>query len=566
MKKKILTGSQALIESLIREGVDVIFGYPGGAIMPVYDALYDYKDKIRHVLVRHEQGASHAAEGYARITGRPGVCMATSGPGATNLVTGITDAMMDSVPMVAITGQVPMSVIGTDAFQEADVIGITTPITKWAYQVTKPEEIPSVIKKAFYIANSGRPGPVLIDITKNAQFGTFEYEAPEKKDPEVRGFKVPKGVDMQKIKEAAKLLNEAKQPYVLIGHGILISKAQEALKKFIEKGGFPTGSTLHGLSALPSDHPLYIGMLGMHGNYGANRLTNWADVILAVGMRFDDRVTGRVDGYAKGAKIIHIDIDPAELGKIMKPEVAINADAKEALEALTPLIEMRDHSEWIEHFKEANETEYEKVGKNELFPEAGEIRMAEVIRRISEMKNGKAVIVADVGQHQMAAARYSKFSQTDSYITSGGLGTMGFALPAAMGAKIAAPKRDIVAIIGDGSFQMNIQELGTIAQEKLPVKIIILNNNFLGMVRQWQQLFFENRYSFVNLHNPDFIAVTKGYGIEAEKVEKREDLDKALKRMFDFDGPYLLEIKVMKEENVFPMVPSGASVDEIRLE
>lgn len=565
-KTKILTGAQALIESLLKEQVEVIFGYPGGAIMPVYDALYDYKDKIRHILVRHEQGASHAAEGYARVAGKPGVCFATSGPGATNLVTGITDAMMDSVPIVCITGQVTMGVIGTDAFQEADVIGITTPITKWAYQVTKPEEIPQVIKKAFYIAKSGRPGPVLIDFTKNAQFETFEYEEPDAKQPEVRGFKTPSGVDMEKIKQAAKLLNETKQPYILIGHGILISKAQEALKKFIEKGSFPAGSTLHGLSALPSDHPLYIGMLGMHGNYGANRLTNWADVILAVGMRFDDRVTGRVSDYAKGAKIIHIDIDPAELGKIIKPEIAINADAKVALEALTPLIKKADHADWVKSFKEANETEYEKVARHELFPKDGEIRMAEVIRRISEYTKNKAVIVADVGQHQMSAARYSKFADTDSYITSGGLGTMGFALPASMGVKVGAPKRTVVAIIGDGSFQMNIQELGTIAQEKLPIKIVILNNNFLGMVRQWQQLFFDNRYSFVELKNPDFVAVTKGFGINAEIVKDRKDLDKALKRMFEFDGPYLLDVRVLKEENIFPMVPTGASVDEIRLE
>ena len=561
------------MESLIKEGVDVIFGYPGGAIMPVYDALYDYarstptaKAKIRHILVRHEQGASHAAEGYARVTGKPGVCFATSGPGATNLVTGITDAMMDSVPIVCITGQVTMGVIGTDAFQEADVIGITTPITKWAYQVTRPEEIPSVIKKAFYISKSGRPGPVLIDITKNAQFETFEYEEPDTKPPEIRGFKVPTGVNMEKIKQAAKLLNEAKQPYILIGHGILISKAELALKKFIEKGHFPAGSTLHGLSALPSDHPLYIGMLGMHGNYGANRLTNWADVILAVGMRFDDRVTGRVSGYAQGAKIIHIDIDPAELGKIIEPEVGINADAKVALEALIPLIKKADHSDWVKSFKEANETEYEKVARHELFPEEGEIRMAEVVRRIADYTKNKAVIVADVGQHQMSAARYSRFVQTDSYITSGGLGTMGFALPASMGVKLGVPERTVVAIIGDGSFQMNIQELGTIAQEKLPVKIVILNNNFLGMVRQWQQLFFQNRYSFVELKNPDFVAVTKGFGINAEIIRERKDLDGALKRMFEFDGPYLLDVRVLKEENIFPMVPSGASVDEIRLE
>lgn len=559
-----MTGAKALLESLLKAGVDTIFGYPGGAIMPVYDALYDYKDKINHILVRHEQGASHAAEGYARMTGRPGVCLVTSGPGATNLVTGVTDAMIDSVPMVCITGQVPTSVIGTDAFQEADVIGIMTPITKWCFQVTKAEEIPHAIKKAFYIANTGRPGPVVIDITKNAQFETAEFIWP--KEIHAPGFNPNYKPNLEKIKQVSEILNKAKKPYVLIGHGILISKAESELMEFAEKGGFPVASTLHGLSAFPTDHPQYMGMLGMHGNYGPNKLTNKADVILAIGLRFDDRVTGRLSSYAKGVKVIHIDIDGAELNKNVKTEISIQSDAKQALKALIPLIKKNSYKSWIGEFEKFKKQEYIKVQEKELFPKEGQIRMAEVIRIISEKTKGEAVIVADVGQHQMIAARYYKFKKTDSYITSGGLGTMGFALPAAIGVKIAAPNRDVIAIIGDGSFQMNIQELGTIAQENLPVKIVILNNNFLGMVRQWQELFFNNRYSFVDLKNPDFVTVAKGFFIPGEKVELRENLGEALERMFTTDGPYLLDVRVLQEENVFPMVPSGASVDEIRLE
>lgn len=561
------------MESLLHEGVDVIFGYPGGAIMPVYDALYDYKDKIRHILVRHEQGASHAAEGYARITGKPGVCLATSGPGATNLVTGIADAMMDSVPIVCITGQVAASVIGTDAFQEADVIGITTPITKWNYQITRASEIPEVFAKAFYISNSGRPGPVLIDITKNAQFELAEFSY--KKIQHINGYRPVVEPDTNQLKAAATLLDNAKKPYMLIGHGILISKAEKEVMAFAEKTGIPVASTLHGLSAFPVGHPLYAGMLGMHGNYGPNLLTNEADVILAVGMRFDDRVTGRVSDYAANAKIIHIDIDPAEINKIIPVTIPIAADAKTALQALTKLVKKNTHTEWLAKFHACQKQEYEKVYKHETDPLTGEISMPEVIKMLSDKTNGESVIVADVGQHQMISARYYRFQKPDSYITSGGAGTMGFALPASMGAKVAAsnaaasgaaPDRDVFAVIGDGSFQMNIQELATIAQEQIPVKIIILNNNFLGMVRQWQELFFEKRYSFTELKNPDFVAVAKGFHIDAHKVEDRADLSNALNRLIAAKGPQLLEIVVRKEENVFPMVPSGAGVHEVRLE
>ena len=562
MKK--ITGSQAVMESLLQEGVDVIFGYPGGAIMPVYDALYDYQKKIRHILVRHEQGAGHAAEGYARMTGRPGVALVTSGPGATNLVTAITDAMLDSVPIVCITGQVAASLLGSDAFQEADVIGITTPITKWNYQVTKASEIPEVFAKAFHIARTGRPGPVLIDITKNAQFELMDFSY--KKEPEIIGYQPNTLPNDRQIEMAAELINNAERPFMLIGHGILISKAEEVVKEFVQKGGIPVGSTLLGLSAMPSDHPQYVGMLGMHGNYGPNILTNKADVIIAVGMRFDDRVTGRLSDYATQAKIIHIDIDPAELNKNVHADVPIVADAKDALTALTARIKKNSHPEWMKKFTDFAKEEFVKVKDKEMHPKTGEITMAEVIRRVSEKTKGEAVIVSDVGQHQMVAARYYEPQKTDGYITSGGLGTMGFALPAAIGAKIAIPKRQVVAVIGDGSFQMNIQELATLAQDNIPVKIIILNNNFLGMVRQWQQLFFEKRYSFVDLKNPDFVAVSKGFFVDAERVEKREQLDKALDHLLATEKPTVLEVMVKKEENIFPMVPSGASVDEIRLE
>jgi len=562
MKK--ITGSQAVMESLLQEGVDVIFGYPGGAIMPVYDALYDYRDKIRHILVRHEQGAGHAAEGYARMTGKPGVALVTSGPGATNLVTAITDAMLDSVPVVCITGQVAASLLGSDAFQEADVIGITTPITKWNYQITNASEIPEVFAKAFHIARTGRPGPVLIDITKNAQsdFMSFSY----KKTPHIMGYQPNTIPNVKQIEIAADLLNNAKRPFIFVGHGVLIAKAEKEVAKLAEKANIPVAETLHGLSAMPSDHPLYVGMLGMHGNYGPNVLTNQADVILAVGMRFDDRVTGRLSDYAKQAKIIHIDIDPAELNKNVPAYVPIVADAKTAIQALIPKVKKNSHPTWLKEFQKFAKEEFDKVKKSEIHPKEGPLTMAEVVNLLSEKTKGEAVVVADVGQHQMIAARYYQPQKTDSYITSGGLGTMGFALPAAIGAKVASPQRQVIAIIGDGSFQMNIQELATLAQDNIPVKAIILNNNYLGMVRQWQELFYEKRYSFVDLKNPDFVAVAKGFFIDAKKVDQRKDLSSALDELLDSKKPYVLEVVVRKEGNIFPMVPTGASVEEIRLE
>ncbi|MDO8522016.1 MAG: biosynthetic-type acetolactate synthase large subunit [bacterium] len=557
-----ITGAQALMKSLLREGVDTIFGYPGGAIMPVYDALYDYKDSVRHVLVRHEQGAAHAAEGYSRLAGKPGVCMVTSGPGATNLVTGIADAMCDSIPIVCITGQVTGEALGTDAFQEAPIIGIVTPVTKWCYQITNAAEIPHIVAKAFHIATSGRKGPVLIDITKDAQFELCEY------DDSIQTVMLKSKHDpyyQKKLKRAAALLNNAKRPYVLFGHGIALSKAESELAQFIEKGGFPAASTLLGLSSLPKSHQLYVGMLGMHGNYGPNKLTNKADVILAIGMRFDDRVTGKISAYAPQAKIIHVDIDYAELDKVIPAEVAIHADAKEFLAQLTPFIKSKNHSAWIGRFRKYDEEERKVVADAELYPKSGEIRMAEVVRLVSEKTKGRAVIVADVGQHQMVAARYYGFETPDSYITSGGLGTMGFALPASVGAKIAGPSREVIAIIGDGSFQMTLQELGTIMQEKLSIKIIILNNRHLGMVRQWQEMFFEERYSFVHMENPNFNKIADAYSIPNELVQDRRTLSPALERMLSAKGSYLLDVMVRRDENVFPMIASGAGVDEIRL-
>ena len=557
-----ISGAQALMKSLLREGVDTIFGYPGGAIMPVYDALYDCKDSIRHVLVRHEQGAAHAAEGYSRLAGKPGVCIVTSGPGATNLVTGIADAMCDSIPIVCITGQVAEAALGTDAFQEAPVIGIVTPVTKWCYQITNATEVSHIVAKAFHIASSGRKGPVLIDITKNAQTELCEY------DDSAQTVALKSRHDpyyQKKLKRAAALLNNAKRPYVLFGHGIALANAEDELRLFVEKGGFPAASTLLGLSSLPKSHPLYVGMLGMHGNYGPNKLTNRADVILAIGMRFDDRVTGKISAYAPLAKIIHVDIDYAELDKVIPAKVAIHSDAKEFLAQLTPLIKHKDHSAWIGKFRECDKEEKKVVVDTELYPKSGEISMAEVVRLVSEKTHGKAVIVADVGQHQMVAARYYGFETRDSYITSGGLGTMGFALPASVGAKIAGPKRDVIAIIGDGSFQMTLQELGTIMQEKLSIKIIILNNRHLGMVRQWQEMFFEERYSFVHMENPNFNKIADAYSIPNELIKDRKALSPALERMLSAKGSYLLDVMVKKDENVFPMIPSGAAVDEIRL-
>ncbi len=564
MTTKKVTGSQAVILSLLEEGVDTIFGYPGGAIMPIYDALYDYDKNVKHILTRHEQGAIHAAEGYAKVTGKPGICFVTSGPGATNLITGIANAMIDSTPLVCITGQVASPLLGTDAFQESDVISISMPVTKWNYQITMPEEIPEVMAQAFYIAQSGRPGPVLIDITKDAQFGQLDFEY--KKCTKIRSYVPEMPVDPFKIKEAVAIIDAAKRPLILFGQGTIIGNAEEELRAFVEKTGIPAAWTLLGLSAMPTDHPLNVGMLGMHGNYGPNFLTNEADVIIAVGMRFDDRVTGKTSEYVNDAKVIHLEIDPAEIDKIIKTDVAILGSAKKSLKMLTDNVKANKHEEWLQRFRDCDKIEDEKIIHNELFPEKPGLTMGEVIRIAGDKTNHEAILVTDVGQHQMVASRYFKFRKPKSNVTSGGLGTMGFGLPASMGAQLGQPNRKVVAVIGDGGFQMTIQELGTIAQNKLPVKIIILNNNFLGMVRQWQQLFFEKRYSFTELQNPDFIMIAKGFGIEGHKVEVREDLEKSIRKMVEHPGPYVLEVVVEKEDNVFPMVPSGASVSEVILE
>jgi len=559
-----LTGSAALLEALIIEGVDTIFGYPGGAIMPIYDALYDYKEKLNHILVRHEQGGIHAGQGYARTSGKVGVVFATSGPGATNLVTGLADAQIDSTPLVCITGQVFAHLLGTDAFQETDVINITTPVTKWNYQVTDATEIPEVIAKAFYIAKSGRPGPVLIDITKNAQIQKFDYKGYVQCD-HIRSYRPKPIIRQQYIQEAAALINQAKKPFVLFGQGVILGSAEQEFKAFIEKSGIPSAWTILGAGAIPTDHPLNVGMLGMHGNYGPNVLTNDCDVLIAIGMRFDDRVTGRLDKYAKQAKVIHLDIDPAEIDKNVKTTVPVWGDCKETLPLLTALVEKKEHTEWLKLFNEYTQKEVDAVINDELNPTSGEMTMGEVIKQLNELTNGNAVIVTDVGQHQMVACRYAKLNKTRSNVTSGGLGTMGFALPAAIGAKFGAQDRDVIAIIGDGGFQMTLQELGTIMQTGINVKIIILNNRFLGMVRQWQELFNERRYSFVDIQSPDFVMVAKGYGIEGKCINEREELVDALKTMMNHNGSYLLEVMVTKENNVFPMVPQGCSVSEIRL-
>ncbi len=562
--KERISGSEAIVRCLLAEGVDVLYGYPGGAIMPGYDELYKYEDKINHVLTRHEQCAAHAAQGYARISGKVGVAMATSGPGATNLVTGIADAQIDSTPIVCITGQVPSHLLGSDAFQETDIVGISTPVTKWNHQVTKASQIPEIIARAFYIAKSGRPGPVLIDITKDAQFEEFDFQY--KKCTGVRSYvPVPK-TDPSSISAAAALINSAKKPLIIWGQGIILSKAETELKALVEKAGIPAAWTIMGASALPTSHPLNIGMVGMHGNYAPNVLTNDCDVLIAIGMRFDDRVTGKLDEYATQAKIVHLEIDPAEVDKNIKTDVAVLGDAKQSLLELLPQVNANSHNEWLQKFKDLYEIEYEKVIKNDLHPTKAGLTMGEVLKEINIQTKGEAAIVSDVGQHQMIACRYADFNITKSNITSGGLGTMGFALPAAIGAKMAAPDREVVAVIGDGGYQMTIQELGTIFQNKLPVKIVVLNNEFLGMVRQWQQLFFEKRYASTEMVNPNFVAIAQGYYIEARKVTKREDLAAAVKEMIDSDGPYFLEVCVEKEGNVFPMVPSGASVSDIRLE
>jgi len=559
-----ISGADAIIQCLLKEGVDLMFGYPGGAIMPVYDSLYHYQNQLNHVLTRHEQGAIHAGQGYARTSGKPGVVLATSGPGATNLITGLADAMIDSTPLVCITGQVAKHLLGTDAFQETDVIGISTPVTKWNYQITKAEEIPEIIAKAFYVATSGRPGPVLIDITKNAQFDKLEFSY--EKCTGFRSYVPSFKVKDEPLQAAAALINKAKKPYIIYGQGVILSGAEKELNEFVDKSGIPSAWTIMGVSAMDTDHPLNVGMLGMHGNYGPNVLTNECDVLIAIGMRFDDRVTGNLDRYAKQAKVIHIEIDPAEVSKNVPADVALIGDAKAVLKKLTPLINKKEHLKWLAEFNKHAAIEKEKIIDKELHPIKPGLTMGEVIRLVNEQTNGDAVIVTDVGQHQMVACRYAKFTKSKSNITSGGLGTMGFALPAAMGAKMGAPERTVVAVIGDGGFQMTLQELATIHQTKCNIKIIILNNEFLGMVRQWQQLFFDKRYSSTEMINPDFVQIAKGFFIEAQSVSKRENLAKGVEEMFNHDGAYLLEVKVEKEDNVFPMIATGTGVDQIRLE
>jgi len=558
-----ITGSEAVIKCLLEEQVDIIYGYPGGAIMPVYDELYKYQDKIHHVLTRHEQGATHSAQGFARISGRVGVAIATSGPGATNLVTGLADAQIDSTPMVCITGQVSSHLLGSDAFQETDIIGISTPITKWNYQITKASEIPEIFAKAFYIAKSGRPGPVLIDITKDAQFEKINFSY--KKIVGIRSYKAVPKINHNNIKLAAELINNAKKPLIVWGQGVILGNAEKELIKFVEKSGIPAAWTILGASAIPTSHPLNVGMLGMHGNYAPNILTNECDVLIAIGMRFDDRVTGDVNRYAKQAKIIHFEIDPAEVNKNIEVDVAVLGDAKQTLNEILKITENKSHKKWYAKFKELYEIEYKKVIHDDLNPKKEGLTMGEVMKEINIQTKGDAAIVSDVGQHQMIACRYSNFNKTKSNITSGGLGTMGFALPAAIGAKMACPEREVVAVIGDGGYQMTIQELGTVFQTKAAVKIVVLNNDFLGMVRQWQQLFFDKRYASTEMVNPDFVKIAEGYYLKAQRVTKREDLADAVEEMIKSDEPYFLEVVVEKEDNVFPMIPTGSSVSEIRL-
>jgi len=562
-KKMKISGAEAIIHCLLAEGVDLIYGYPGGAIMPVYDELYKFQDKLTHILTRHEQGATHAAQGYARVSGNVGVAIATSGPGATNLVTGLADAQIDSTPMVCITGQVGRHLLGTDAFQETDIIGISTPVTKWNYQITEASEIPEILAKAFYIARSGRPGPVLIDITKNAQFDSldFHYE----KCTKVRSYVPTPVASKESLSKAAVLINAAKKPFIIFGQGVILSEAEKELKDFVEKSGIPAAWTVLGLSALETSHPLNVGMVGMHGNYGPNMLTNECDVLISIGMRFDDRVTGNLETYAKQAKVIHFEIDPAEVDKNVKTTVAVLGDAKASLRDILPLINENSHEAWLKNFHEYYEIEYNEVIKNDIYPTKPGLTMGEAIRILNEKSENKAVIVTDVGQHQMIACRYAGFSQTKSNVTSGGLGTMGFALPAAIGAKMGAPDREVVAIIGDGGYQMTIQELGTIFQNKTAVKIMVLNNEHLGMVRQWQELFFESRYASTVMSNPDFVKIAAGYDIEAARVSERDQLSGAIEKMMAHKGPYFLEVCVENEHNVFPMIPTGASVSDIRL-
>ena len=565
MSKKItITGAEGVIRCLLAEDANLVFGYPGGAIMPVYDELFKFQDQLHHVLTRHEQGATHAAQGFARTSGKVGVAIATSGPGATNLVTGIADAQIDSTPMVCITGQVASHLLGSDAFQETDIIGISTPVTKWNYQITKASEIPEIMAKAFYIARTGRPGPVLIDITKDAQFETFDFSY--EKCSGIRSYTPTTKLSTKEVQKAAEMINKSKKPLVVWGQGVILGNAEEELKIFLEKSGIPAAWTILGLSAISTDHPSNRGMVGMHGNYAPNILTNECDLLIAIGMRFDDRVTGDLNTYAKQAKIIHLELDPAEVNKNVNVDLALISDCKISLNELIKNIETKSYPNWIKRFDELDKIEYDKVIHSDLFPSKDGLTMGESIKIINKHSNNDAIIVTDVGQHQMVACRYAKFSRSKSNVTSGGLGTMGFALPAAIGAKMGALEREVVAVIGDGGYQMTIQELGTIFQQQIAVKIVVLNNDFLGMVRQWQQLFFDKRYASTEMVNPDFVTIAKGYRIRAKRVEKRKDLDSAIKEMMDSEEPFFLEICVEKEDNVFPMIPSGASVSDIRLE
>ena len=558
-----ITGAEAVIRCLLAEGVDLIYGYPGGAIMPVYDELYKFQDQLNHVLTRHEQGAIHAAQGFARTSGKVGVAIATSGPGATNLVTGIADAQIDSTPMVCITGQVASHLLGSDAFQETDIIGLSTPVTKWNYQITKASEIPEIFAKAFYVAKSGRPGPVLIDITKDAQFNSFDFSY--KKCLGVRSYKPVPELDLDAITQAAELINNAEKPFIVWGQGVILGRAEQEFKDFVEKSGIPAAWTILGLSALATSHPLNVGMVGMHGNYGPNILTNECDLLIAIGMRFDDRVTGDLNTYAKQAKVIHFEIDPAEVDKNVKADLPVLGNCKESLKKLLPLVEKKSHPKWMQRFDDLMKIEIKEVIDKDLRPKKEGLSMGEVIVSINKYTKGDAVIVTDVGQHQMVACRYAEFIRSNSNVTSGGLGTMGFALPAALGAKMGAPEREVVAVIGDGGYQMTIQELGTIFQTQAAVKIVVLNNDFLGMVRQWQQLFFDKRYASTEMVNPDFVTIAKGYFLDAKRVDKRKNLDAAVAEMIASEKPYFLEVCVEKEDNVFPMIPTGASVSDIRL-